>query len=123
MRSNNTLSKNINRLRNAKNWSQQQLADFAGVSLQTIFRAESKNTVPRGNNLRKIAAALGVTESDLYSEADQIKNFATAPGKAESTLALIATLSSLNEAEVNDLLALANGFLTRRGMNTKKITG
>lgn len=68
MSENSHFSKNLNRLRNARGWSQQQLADFAGVSLQTIFRAESKGITPRGGNISKIAKALKVSDFDLFRD-------------------------------------------------------
>lgn len=68
MAENSDFSKNLNLLRNKKGWSQKQLADFATVSLMTIFRAESKGVIPRGENIAKIATALGVTESDLFKD-------------------------------------------------------
>jgi transcriptional regulator with XRE-family HTH domain len=59
---------NIRRLREAKGLSQAGLADLAKVSEHTIFRAESKNIIPRGSNIKKIADALGVSKSDLFQD-------------------------------------------------------
>lgn len=59
-----SFAKNILRLRKAKGWSQQKLADKAEVSYHTVFRAEA-GTMPKIENLQKIAGALGVSESEL----------------------------------------------------------
>lgn len=60
-------SKNLKHERDVCNLSQQALADLAGVSLQTIFRAESKGVVPRAENLEKIASALKTTIANLFT--------------------------------------------------------
>lgn len=59
-----SFAKNIYRLRKERNWSQQELADAAGVGYQTVFRSEA-GTFPSVQNLIKIAKALGTTESAL----------------------------------------------------------
>ena len=111
MRNDNDLAKNINRLRNLKNWSQQQLADFADVSLQTIFRAESKNIVPRGENLKKIANALGVTESELFSSPNSKKSEHMKNASKDALLVtLFRVLPALNDNQLRAVLALASQF-------------
>lgn len=68
MKDTQLLSINIRRLREAKQLSQNELAERSSVGLQTIFRAESKGVIPRGANLEKIAKALEVSVSDLFDD-------------------------------------------------------
>jgi len=47
-------------------WSQADLADRAGLSVQCIQLAESGNRFPRLARISSIAQALGVAETDLF---------------------------------------------------------
>jgi DNA-binding XRE family transcriptional regulator len=57
----------IRRLRDIQGWSQEQLAEAAGVSLRTVQRAEAQGTASRETRVC-LAAALGIahTELDLH---------------------------------------------------------
>ncbi|PIU10855.1 XRE family transcriptional regulator [Candidatus Kuenenbacteria bacterium CG08_land_8_20_14_0_20_37_23] len=60
------MSKNIKRLRKAKNLSQDKLSRLADVSHATIIKIESgANKNPTIETLAKIAKALGVGVDDL----------------------------------------------------------
>jgi transcriptional regulator with XRE-family HTH domain len=54
----------VRRLREAKNWSQEQLANAAGLSLRTIQRVETEGTASRETRVC-LAAALDVDVSDI----------------------------------------------------------
>ena len=58
--------KNIKKLRNKKDWSQERLAREADISYQTLIKIEQgriKN--PKLHTLVKLAKALGVSLDDL----------------------------------------------------------
>jgi transcriptional regulator with XRE-family HTH domain len=57
--------KKIKDLRIEKGFSQEELADRAGLNLRTIQRIENGATVPRGDSLQRIASALDVSP-DLF---------------------------------------------------------
>ena len=59
---------NIKRIRKEKGLTQQQLADAAGVAINSIRGYESENREPRRENLEAIACALGVTVKDLRED-------------------------------------------------------
>ena len=61
-------SKNLKRLRAAKNMTQEQAAEALGVSTQTVSRWECNTTLPDVTILPKIAALYCVTIDDLYKE-------------------------------------------------------
>ena len=61
-------SKNLKRLRLAKNMTQEQAAEALSVSTQTVSRWECNTTLPDVNILPKIAALYCVTIDDLYKE-------------------------------------------------------
>ena len=58
----------IQAIRKSKGWSQEALAEEAGVSLRTIQRVEQGDSVPRGYTLQALAAALGVPLDALRDE-------------------------------------------------------
>ena len=66
---NNTLSKNLKRLRTLKNMTQEQAAEYLGVSTQSVSRWECGNTLPDVLMLPKIAKLYCVTIDELYKEA------------------------------------------------------
>ncbi len=61
-------SKNLKRLRVAKNMTQEQAAEALGVSAQSVSRWECNTTLPDVTILPKIAALYCVTIDDLYKE-------------------------------------------------------
>lgn len=52
-------------LRIRKGYSQEQLSEEAKISLRTVQRIEKGTSVPRGDTLLRLTAALGVTPDDL----------------------------------------------------------
>jgi transcriptional regulator with XRE-family HTH domain len=54
-------------LRKERGWSQQELADRAGISMQTVSNLETGRHVPEIATLSKIAGALGVPLPDLLA--------------------------------------------------------
>ena len=55
----------IKTLRAQNGLSQEELAERSGLSLRTIQRIENGETEPRGDSLKRVAAALGVTPNDI----------------------------------------------------------
>ena len=65
----------VRRLREAKNWSQEQLAKASGVSLRTIQRVETEGTASRETRVC-LAAALDVDVtliSEVQNETSQVQ--------------------------------------------------
>lgn len=58
----------VKELRQAREWSREQLAAAAGVSLYTVINFEQGKGV-QATTARKIANALGVSLDELYQEA------------------------------------------------------
>ena len=55
----------VRETRKRKLLTQQQLADKAGIGVNTIIRIERNQVEPHGRTIRKLAAALDVTPSEL----------------------------------------------------------
>lgn len=57
----------VERLRVAKGWTRAELADAAGVSRPSVWGWETGRTAPRQDAIRRLAAALGCSASELRS--------------------------------------------------------
>lgn len=62
---NNELANRIKNLRIRKGFSQEELAEIAGLSLRTIQRIENGETEPRGDSLKRLARAFEVTPDEI----------------------------------------------------------
>ena len=65
-----TLQEKIKKLRKNKNLTQSELASIAGVTKTAVYNWERGSYSPDGDNLRKLAEALGTTVSYLLGETD-----------------------------------------------------
>lgn len=75
----NKIAGKIKELRNRKGLSQELLAENCGLSLRTIQRIENGETEPRGDSLRRLAGAFGVSPDDLINcTLPEDKNFLVA---------------------------------------------
>lgn len=59
------VGKKIKELRAQKGFSQEQLAENSGVSIRTVQRVETGETVPNGDTLIKLSHALNVSLDDI----------------------------------------------------------
>lgn len=62
---NKELVKRIKNLRIRKGFSQEELAGKSGLSLRTVQRIENGETEPRGDSLKRLAAAFNVTPDEI----------------------------------------------------------
>jgi len=69
----NAISLNLRRLRNAKAISQEELAERAALSRSAYRKIEGGQSQPRVNTLRAIAVALGVRTHDLVAPVRELK--------------------------------------------------
>ena len=58
-------ARKVKELRQKHGFSQEELAQKAGISLRTVQRIEKAETTPQGNTLKKLADALGVPTSEI----------------------------------------------------------
>ncbi|NHE58642.1 helix-turn-helix domain-containing protein [Cyclobacterium plantarum] len=69
----NQLAHKVKLLRKRRGFSQEALAELAGLSLRTIQRVENENRKPSGDSLKKMATALGV-DLDYFMEWEPNEN-------------------------------------------------
>ena len=66
MAGNKDFGKHLQKLREAKGFSQEKLAELVGVEYQTISRIETGMYFTSFDNLQKISKALGLEIKDLF---------------------------------------------------------
>jgi transcriptional regulator with XRE-family HTH domain len=62
---NNNSARKIKELRNRKGFSQEELSEKTGISLQTIQRIENGEEEPRGDSLKRLATVLEVSPDEI----------------------------------------------------------
>lgn len=72
----NLLSQKITTLRQSKGWSQELLAENAGINLRTLQRIENGHSSPRGDTLRRLSKALE-TELEVLFDASLTDDLGT----------------------------------------------
>lgn len=77
---------NLKRLRQAKGWNQDALADRLGVAQPTVQRWENGKREPKFDDIERIASALEVSVSDLFKD-DNTEVPAISPFPNEEALA------------------------------------
>lgn len=100
---NNILVK-IVELREARNWSEYQLAERANIPQSTINSWYRKNMTPSISSLEKICTALDITLSQLFAES-QVQYDLTDEQKS-----LIEKWSKLNEEQKEAILNLIDSM-------------
>jgi ribosome-binding protein aMBF1 (putative translation factor) len=68
-----TLAMNLRQLREARQWSQEELAARSGVALATIAKLEAGAIRPQPTVLRRLAQALGLTPEDLARQLSEAR--------------------------------------------------
>jgi transcriptional regulator with XRE-family HTH domain len=56
----------VRKLREERGWTQEELAEKAGIGRQAVVKVEHDNAGQRKGNLAKVAKALGSSEPELY---------------------------------------------------------
>lgn len=90
----------ITAYREARGWTEYQLAERSGLPQSTISSWYRKNMVPTVPSLEKICQAFGITLSQLFAEGD------TPVALAESQRTLLEQWNKLSAEQQNALFAL-----------------
>lgn len=99
-KTNDLFVKNLIRLRKSLNLNQADIAEKIGVNLTTYQKYEYGKAFPRPAKVEAIAAALGVSVSDMYSEA----TVGRSNDLIETYSSIIAGLASLDEPQLRAVL-------------------
>jgi len=115
------IPKNLRRLRLAAGLTQAQLAELSDVTDATLSRIERGRFAPSQDLLRRLAHAVGATESDLVARVNTTKKPSLKPAEAR----LIAAVRGWDEAAIDDLVRgvkLIAGASVRSGTPQRKPT-
>ena len=91
--------------RNARGWSQEQLAEAVGTTQQTLQRWESGRTDPQVGKVEAVSAALGVTVSYLLGVSDEM--YPTVDGLSPDERHLLDLYRRCNDKGRESLLQMA----------------
>lgn len=89
----------IARLREARGWTEYQLAENSGLPQSTISSWYRRRIVPTVPSLEKVCVALGITLSQLFSEGEELFEL------NEPQKKMLACWAKLTEDQKNALLA------------------
>lgn len=93
---NKELALRIKNLRSRKGFSQEELADKTGLSLRTIQRIENGETEPRGDSLKRLAAAFDVAPDEIMDwTVEENNGFLTSLNLAALTFIIFPLLGIL----------------------------
>ena len=90
----------ITQYRQARGWTEYQLAERSGLPQSTISSWYRKNMIPTVPSLEKICNAFGITLSQLFATEDTLVSLTTSQQK------LIEAWAKLNEDQQAVILAL-----------------
>ena len=96
--------------RRRKAWTQQQLADHSGVSLDMINRIERGVAAARFPNITKLAQALEVDPAELFTP-----DLPRGAGQRQALTNLVSRLSALTDRDLEWIDRLLDVALKPRG--------
>jgi transcriptional regulator with XRE-family HTH domain len=82
----------VKRLRQAKGWTQEQLAVYAGSSQPTVNLLEAGKRNPSASTLEKLARALGVEVVDLFPKPQELQPSLEDAAQSEALQEALAVL-------------------------------
>lgn len=101
-----SIGSNIERLRNERDWTQEDLAQKVGVSRSTITQWENGWTRPRMGNVQLLAGAFGVSTGAIVAEDgdDSLPSGAMKPAACEAAYAPLLGRVHAGTAQEPDIL-------------------
>lgn len=90
----------ITKYREARGWTEYQLAERSGLPQSTISSWYRKNMIPTVSSLEKICMAFGITLSQLFAEDDELVSL------TDSQKKLLERWSRLSEEQQSVVFAL-----------------
>ena len=105
------LNKTLKRVREAKGFSQKELAGFIDMAQAQYSRIESGKTDPSFSTVSKISEALGMNLTELFS-ADEIFNDTNVYDK--TLMEKLRLLDSLDEIEKKSIYTLIDSLISKK---------
>lgn len=105
----------IKRIREAKGLSQKEVITSIGMGAAQYSRIERGKTDPSISTVDKIAKALGVTLSELFTEEQDLKDVSTYD---KTLMERVSLIDSLNKEEQKTIFSILDAFLSKRKLKT-----
>jgi transcriptional regulator with XRE-family HTH domain len=108
---NMNIGDNIKRIRTAKNLSQKEVTINAKLDTAQYSRIENGKTDPSVATLERIAKAIGISLSDLFSSTEELKEINSYD---KSIMEKVALMETLNEEEKHTIYVMLDAFIGKR---------
>ena len=109
-----SFSKTIVKLRKERDWTQQQLADLIGMTVNQIKRYEKGKSTPSLDAIKKLAVTFGVSADDLVF--DNGEGVATQKLDPE-LLKRFEKISRLPKKEIEAVQIMLDGIIVKNQLN------
>jgi transcriptional regulator with XRE-family HTH domain len=110
-----TLGDKIKRLRQDKNWSQDQLAQKIEVSRRFIGAYETGKSMPSAATLQKLAEVFGVSVDYLLSD-EQTKNLAAVSITDQTLLEYFEEIQHMSESDKQAVKTMLEALIMKNKM-------
>jgi transcriptional regulator with XRE-family HTH domain len=110
-----TISDKIKRLRQDKNWSQDQLAQKIDVGRRFISAYETGKSLPSATTLQKLAEVFGVSIDYLLSD-EQTKNLASVPITDKTLLEYFEEIQRMSPSDQQAIKTLLEAMIIKNKM-------
>ena len=105
----------IKRLRQEKNWSQDQLAEKIDIGRRFISNYETGKNLPSASTLQKLAEVFGVSVDYLLSD-EQTKNLASIPIVDKTLLEYFEEIQNMNPSDQQAIKTLLEAMIIKNKM-------
>ena len=102
------IGENIKRIRKVKNLTQKEVFIAAGMDSAQYSRIENSRTDPSVNTLEKIAKALGVSLSEIFTKEEDIKEIHSYD---KTLMEKVRLIDSLKDEEKKTIYNILDAFI------------
>jgi len=116
----NTVICNLKALRQAKGWSQSQIAEMIGVKRQAVYDMETGRYMPNTGVALRLAKCLGCRVEDIFSEISDTEEksvtLISSPARTNARVSLVKIRERLIGYPLNGRDSLMSGFHAADGL-------
>lgn len=114
---NELFGKNIKRMREERDLSMQELADFLGVSKSSVNMWENAGVIPRESILKKISKSFNVSIDYLLGNINKEQEVQNRKREREIDLAIQEFLGCLDEEDLDKMISVIKLVVTGKDIN------
>lgn len=115
---NNNIGQRIRYLRKQKGWTQEKLAEYAGINRVTVASYEQGKYLPSLTALEMLAKALGVSKADITGEEQKQEDNILEILHQNPRLGLLFDKSrNMDAGQIEAMLSVADAITNERGQD------